>query len=356
MKYLNQKGFAIVTVLMMFTIAFLGLYSLSKLGGTSLRTQNLKIKSAQAFYLAEAAVNKAKADLVGNFFSDPLANEGVVYSLGDGEYSYTVGAMDANYVRIITGVGAIPDFTDTEATRSISVGVQATMTTMSISFDNAIYAADDVEINGKPHTVTGDVVAGDEIDCAPSCSGISGGQTAYDDDDYVLPVVDLESLRAIAISQGNYYSEDDIASNGSLPGAPTTFYYDPPAGTSLGTPNIVFVEGDLSIGGRDTVGGLVVVVGDYMTNPSWDSSGVGNGDVDINGNGSVDGFIYALDDVTKNGGGGGVAVDGGIIAWDKTILNGKLTVNHNPTYATTLSSYEVPSGSVFDTVSWNDKG
>ncbi len=356
MKPLNQKGFALVTVLMMFTVAFLGLYSLSKLGGTSLQTQTRTIKSTQAFYLAEAAVNKAKADLVGNFFDDPMDNEGVVYSLGDGEYSYTVGPMDANYVRIITGVGAIPDFTNTEATRSISIGVQATMTTMGISFDNAIYAADDVDINGKPHTVTGDVVAGDEIDCAPSCSGISGAQTEYDDDNYALPVVDLAALKAIAISQGNYYSEDDIAPNGSLPGAPTTFYYDPPAGMSLGTPNVVFVEGDLSIGGSDTVGGLVVVVGDYMTNPNWDANGVGNGDVDINGNGSVDGFIYALDDVIKNGGGSGTNVDGGIIAWDKTILNGKLTVSHNATYASTLSSYEVPSSSVFDTISWNDQG
>ncbi len=356
MRPLDNCGFALVAVLMMFTIAFLGLFSLTQMGGSHLRTQALSIKSTEAFYLSEAAISRAKINLATDFTADPVTNEGTTYALGDGEYQFSVSAMDADYMRVITGIGAYPDFTNTETTHTISVGVQAQTVSVSIDLPYAIFSPGDVNINGKPHVINGDVEAGDEIDCAPACAGITGTQVEHNDDDYPIPVIDLAALKAVAQSQGNYYAASDVSNSGAITGAPTTFYYTEPTEETPGVANIVFVESDLAVGGNDSIGGLIIVVGDYMTNPNWDEDSTGNGDVSLGGNAFVDGFIYALDEVTKNGGGNSLNVEGGIVAWDEVTLNGRLEVNYNAEYANVLGAVETVSTTAFNTLSWNDQG
>ena len=110
MKINNQKGFALYMILGFFVIASLGASALVRMGGTqSLQSHNY-IRSKQAFYLAEAATERAKVDLDANYNTSPLANENANFTLGNGEYRYTVTIMTDTTQRRVLGLGAVPDF------------------------------------------------------------------------------------------------------------------------------------------------------------------------------------------------------------------------------------------------------
>lgn len=347
----GDKGVAIIIVLIFFLTAAMGLTSLGHLGGTHMRNANHHLKSIQSFYLAEAAYERAKQVLRDNYTGTPLGTSGII-AMGDGEFLYTISnTADAIPTkRRIVGVAAIPTIASPLANRSIEVIVNKPDDLPADFWDYAVYSADDINANGNAYSVTGDAIAGGDI--IYSQDHFDSGEFE-DPSKNPLPYLNFDVIKAMAQSQSyfdancscyhdNYYTASEI---GSVP-FPSTFYNVPPDPldpTDLGTPHVVYIEGDLNLNGNwGNMGGFIVVVGDITTGAS----------AAINGNGWIDGVIYALGEMTINGGGGGINIDGGIFAADDVTLNGNTTVFFNQAYMDAIDGLNLPTG--MTVLSWNE--
>jgi len=194
-------------------------------------------------------------------------------------------------------------------------------------YDNAIYSAGDIDLNGSSYLVDGDVIYAGSID---NPDNITGSVT---NDPGISPLARLNyaELRAISIGQGNVYDTARLADvQNNTDSFPASFWYSvptDPADPATGVPNVVYVEDDLQLNGNiGTIGGFFVVVGDVITDPNSSS------ETTINGNGQVEGCIYTLGDFRVNGGGGGLNVDGGVWSGDESRLNGNTTIQYNAFY------------------------
>lgn len=341
----NEKGMVLATIIGFITVLAVGFTGISALTTQKVRAQHRSIHSVQAMYLAEAAIERAKVDLSGGFDTVPTPNQGNVYQMGDGEYYFEVTATADPDIHQVTGYGAVPNFADPEQTRSVQMEVASVPTTIPIDFNYAIFASDTIDINGSANTVNGDIFAGNNIDCSPAaCPGVTGDKTEQGQNDYPFPALNMDQMKAIAISQGNYF-----ASTPDPADLPTSFYHTPPAGGSPGVPNIVYIEGTLTLSGGQTAGGLLIVAGDYADNPSNPQ-----GNVTMNGNSMVDGVIYAMGNVTTNGGGSTSPTINGVI-YSKSIvtLNGKPIVANNSEYTSNLDTAEFDTGEMSSS-GWNE--
>ncbi len=128
-----------------------------------------------------------------------------------------------------------------------------------------------------------------------------------DEDDIVYrdrPNLDSDVFKAMAIDQGHYHGGNYSAADGNPNGS---YYY------SGSVPNIVFIEGDLTINGN------IIMYGVYWIK--------GNTTV-FNGNYQVNGIIICEGDLTMNGGGTqSPNMDGGIIQFG---TSSALTGNGQP--------------------------
>jgi len=265
MKPKNQKGFAILTVMLFFTALFTGFSATANLVNSNLAAGGLSIKSSQALYLGEAAAEAAKAHLRDNFETFPVQDNGTVFSLGDGEYYFDVAQTGNPDQRRITAYGAVPDFVNPQSRRVVEVVVEDSPDI----FKAALNAEDDVRLDTGREVVDGDVFAGDRVRCWPSgCPQVTGTATAMNDPDFEFPTIDMEPLKQLAIAQGNYFDLHVAAAIGH-PEFPHDFYYTPPSGGNPGVPNVVWIDVLLfdnsygfAIDGTDhnrTLGGLLII-------------------------------------------------------------------------------------------------
>lgn len=358
-KASSQGGFSLVVVMGIFASAFVGFFALTSVGSNHLRWQTNENNSMKAFYLAEAAIEHAKDELRSNFNANPTTGDSTVFTLGDGEYKFTVSTTANPDQKMVVGTGAVPTIADPDFTHVIEVVVEdIPPSTLPDIFEGALWASGDLDINGDDRTVDGDIFAGGDINCNPgSCNGVNDPDPEQQNDPnypfYNFTLEELDALKAISQAQGNYFAGSPSASD-----LPTSFYYqapDPSDPTDKGIPNIVFIENDgldqgtLTLGGNTTVGGFYVVVGDYMTNQA------GGGSVSVlNGTASLDGVIYVMGDFTKNGGGNNTTVDGAVFA--KHIeLNGKSRFQYNQDYVDSIENAAIDNGAL-ESVSWNQTG
>ena len=234
----NQKGFAIMTVLLLFTALFTGFSATANLVNSNLEAGNLSLKSSQALYLGEAAAEAAKAHLRANFDTFPVTDNGTVFALGDGEYYFDVAKTGNPDQRRITAYGAVPDFVNPQSRRVVEVVVEGSQGI----FKAALNAEDTVRLDTGREVVDGDVFSGDRVRCWPSgCPQVTGTATAMRDPDFEFPTIDMEPLKQLAIDQGNYFDIYVQAEIGH-PEFPHDFYYTPPFGGNPGVPNVVWID------------------------------------------------------------------------------------------------------------------
>lgn len=356
-KSQSNSGFSLVVVMGIFASAFVGFFALASVGSNHLRWQSDQSYSVKAFYLAEAAVEHAKDQLRADFDTLPVNGDGTTFTLGGGEYEFTVVATANPIQRLVTGTGAYPDMANPDATHVIEVVVEdIPPATLPDIFGGALWASGDLDINGNDRIVDGDIFAGNNINCNPgTCAGVNDPDPIQNNDPsypfYYFSLEELESLKAMSQAQGNYFAGSPSSSD-----LPTSFYYqapDPSDPDDKGIPNIVFIENDgldqgaLTLGGNTTVGGFYVVVGDYMANQAG-----GGGTVSVlNGTASLDGVIYVMGDFTKNGGGNNTTVDGAVFA-QHIELNGKSQFSYNAEYVESIENAAIDSGAL-ESVSWN---
>ena len=360
----NRRGSVLIT-------AYIVLVVLLLLGGIFLsrtisdkKLFDIGRQRTEAFYLAEAAVDTALVGLKNNYAT--YAGTAAAVSLGRGEFEATV--VDAGGSRRkITAYGYIPSKAAFLANQGLRRRIEA-IAKKGVPvdfFDYALYSGGDLDFSGQhlsydvsgkaiyagtPHGNLSDICYTDPITHVETCSSSSGSEPAVTHDQTISPLarLDFATLQNIASHQSNpntstgtnVYKSQDLKQP-----FPTTFYYQ---NNPLNGPNVVYVEGAMSLKGHDTIGGFYVVVGDILTDPAVIV------DTTLGGNVSVNGCIYTTGDFTLNGGGGSLNVNGGVWAGTDILVNGGGTVTYNTEFMTAIKAMVEAGASIVQLLSWRE--
>jgi len=333
---LDNRGMVLVVVL--FVVLVLSILSIGMMLRmvTETRVNEHYRDSTEAFYLAEAAIDKAIAKLPSNTSSET----GV--SLGRGKYSLVITTITAGKKWKVTGYGYVPDLPpNSRAGKKIEAVVEKK--DLGDNFwDNAIYTAGNINLIGSSYTLDGKARYAGNI--TGDTSKIPQENRIKDPSISPLALLDFVYLRNIAVSQikpngqNNLYTANDIANNKPFP---ASFWFGDQAN---GIPNVVYVETDLVIKGNTIVGGYIIVGGDVIEN------------VDLLGNVTVDGCIYTRGYFENKGGGNTLNVNGGIWAGDYTTLRGNAKISYNSDYMNAIrnnSSFNVSAD--VQLISWREE-
>jgi hypothetical protein len=283
--------------------------------------------STQAFWLAEAGVNKALVQLrndYGNFSAISPT------TLGPGEYSYPTITSSGSNNRTVTASGFVPSASSAvKITRVIEAIMSKRIPTGF--YDYAIYAAGDLErkgnVNGK--VIYAGTATGSYKDPQP---------TSETPDSSISPLasLDFDWLRTLSKGQlhedgtNNYHDADHL--NGPFP---ASFWYSP------GVPNVVFLEGSLTLGGGDTAAGFFVVGGGDVVY-----------DATIGGGANIDGCVYTRGDLTNNGGGGADFNIKGVWVGGTAKLGGSSVITYDVDYMNAIKALGI--NAVVQVTSWRE--
>lgn len=291
---MNNRGIALI-------ICYMVIVVLTVLGAAllvrSISEKNVTDKyfdTTQAFWLAEAGISRARYDFNANGSFQTIS----ATALGPG--GYNVEVVSPAKVR---SHGFVPFATPYKAERSIELNLPF--------YSTAIYAAGNLNISGGAYSVTGDVIyAGTGPAPSPNEPENIQGTVTHDPSINPLDLLSFDQLKIISQNQGNYNS----------PYLPASYWFD----AVQGIPNVVYLDGDLTLKGNDNVHGFFVVGGAAIY------------DATLQGNVSVDGCIYTRGDFTVQGGGNALNISGAVWSGGDTNLNGSVTIEYNSAYVAGL--------------------
>ena len=318
---MNRKGIALIMIFAVIAILTILAASIISRSISESNIAKRYSETTQAFWLAEAGVNRALYELRNNY------NLGTIAPTQFGSGGYQVNISVSGQDRIASSTGYIPFTGPARASRTIEALMSKSIPPNF--YDNAIYSAGEVDLNGNAYSVTGKIRYADSIDN----TGNVNGTITQDPSINPLARFDFQQLLAISSNQHNVYvkSGNELVNQATgQQGFPGSFWYSPPTDPNdptTGTPNIVYIEGDLELNGNiGTIGGFFVVAGDVINNPG------ATYDATVNGNGQVEGVIYTRGEFRINGGGGNLNINGGVWAGEEARLNGNAHINYNQSY------------------------
>ena len=344
----NKKGSVLIFV---YVVIFILLsLSASVITHSILERKAFEItkQRAEAFYVAEAGMDSALAALkTSSSYSGTGGTPVSVYrdSTVIGQYETTVVDVGSSMRNIVVASyvpqktvssGVLRQTCKAEGVAKVSPGLPLNF------YDNAIYSAGDVEFTGNSYDVTGNVLYADTI----SNAGRVVGTVTQDITISPLAQFDFQSMRAAAILQGNLYDAARLASGAAFP---TSFWNvaPDPSIPIIGIPNVVYVEGDMTLSGTITAGGFFIVVGNVLTDPSVTT------DTTITGNVTVNGCIYSTGEFELKGGGNALNVNGGIWAGDEVDVTGNAKVTYNQDYMDAVEQFVIDNSSqTIQLLSW----
>lgn len=293
-------------------------------------------ETAEAFYLAEAAIDKAISKLPSN----TAAETGI--PLGAGKYSLTITVLEVGKKWKALGEGYVPDLPPNARAQKRVEAFLEKKDLADLFWGNAIYSAGDVTFIGNSYEVDGKVVYADQIQGEQL---IPADQITHDPDISPLALLDFQDLRDRAVSQikpngqNNLYTTADIG----VKDFPATFWFDQSDPDPLNwIPNVVYIEGDLILRGNLVAGGFIIVGGDIIEN------------VELGGNASIDGCVYTRGYFQNKGGGNSLNVNGGIWAGDYCTLRGNAKVEYNAAYMDAIRKNINPSTEI-QLISWREE-
>lgn len=332
---MNRKGIALIIIFIVILILTTLTATIVSRSITESRIAKRHQESIEAFWLAEAGLNRALNELRTGF----SAGSGLCKwsaSLGSGRYCVDLGELDGTGEnRLVTAHGCVPDgdCVNARIQRTLQAMMHKVVSVPDNFYSNAIYGAGDINIgslNNKDN-IHGDVRYGQAISPNPPPSGaiVEGGSVIPDPSINPLARLDFDQLRVISQSQpGNYNNPDGPF--------PASFWYDETAGI----PNVIFLEGNFTLSGNKTIGGFIVVGGEVIC------------DVTLTGNVSVNGAVYTLGNFTVKGGGNALNIDGGVWAGQQTTLTGNAKIQYNATYMTAIEALGINTSAQIS--SWTD--
>jgi len=319
---LKKRGMALVfALIVVLVLTILGSIALFRSVSEN-RLSRASLEEAQAFFLADAAINRAQYEIRQSFSSPSLPT----ISVGPGKYNFSIDITSDTSVTPpvrnydVTGRGCLPAScnctvlpNNCNMTREVKAKMVEYQNTPAGFYDNAIYSAGNVDIGIEP--VGGNVFSGGTVN-GPT----EPGYTVTHNDPTLaangLPSLDFEALRQTSIDQGWYNASTNETTY------PSTFWYNQAAGI----PNVVFVNGDFKISGNKEIGGFIVVGGNTVY------------DATISGTTELDGCLYTRGSIVLNGGGGPspLNVNGGVWAGETVTMNGNPNIDYNATYMTAI--------------------
>lgn len=320
---------------------------------TETRGADRRYITEQAGQLAEAGLDyavKQLGDSQVNWAAWPATTSGATtQSYADGRFTVTVDPV-ADGMRRIKAAGEV--MRDGAVVGTWTVCAHARRWLPSDFYDYALISAQDVTLDG---TV---VVTGGELNNDLTGKGILYGESLTTNGTAVvvtdpsptkdpsinpLPLLDLDWLRAKARAQGNYYDADRLAAVAQKQDAfPALFYYQLPTVNPLsgqiitpGVPNVVFVEGDLTLTGNTVVGGFFVVANTANADAEEDVTN----EIGSRGTTVVDGVIYSLRNVKIAG---NAAISGAVWGARDVTVRGNAAVTYNSVFADAIQIMNPP--------------
>lgn len=353
---MKRKAFALVfSLIVIVVLAVLGAATLSRSISESRMAQR-ELESAHAFWAAEAGVNNALNVLRDDLDKSATAINSAAASLSQGAFSIvSIANINSNSRRVIVE-GHFPATSPT-ITRKIEIVISKSPLPSNL-FDHAIYTSGDLTSNGAAGSITGDIIVGGIF---TDNGGITMDTPTEDPTIDPITRLNFEDLKIASEAQNNDYETSKNGKKYYEPGTenekalPGDFWYttadDGVDNDDDGiideadewVPNIVYIDGDISISGSGAVGGFLIVGGDMVA------------DATLGGSGIIDGVVYMLGGLTINGGGGEdtLNINGGILAGGNTTLNGSPTIEYNITYMDAIKS-NTPIDSDPEISSWED--
>ncbi|MFH2137559.1 MAG: hypothetical protein ABII88_03490 [Candidatus Omnitrophota bacterium] len=347
----NEKGMVLIVLYLVVGVllVFVGMFSYKSMWQA--KTVERYKNGVTSFYCAEAAIDKAVAKLPSNTSSESNVVLSDTGGQARGEFSYVVTTVEVGKKWKVESWGYVPD----QATAVSASNLEAYVAKQDLPsnfWENAIYTAGNVRVNGSAYDIDGDIRYGGSMLPGALDPTIFSGTSYPDASINPLVRLDYDNLKLIAEAQikadgsDNVYTFSEIAAGN--PPFPSTFWFDSSdADPTKWVPNVVYVETDLILNGNvGTIGGFLLVVGDVVTNPGATSETI------INGNGQIDGCVYSTGQFRINGGGAGLNVHGGVWSGsDGVRLNGSITIEYDEDYMNAIRDVICPSSTI-QIISW----
>ncbi|MBU1087714.1 MAG: pilus assembly PilX N-terminal domain-containing protein [Candidatus Omnitrophica bacterium] len=347
----NKKGFLLIVVYLVIAVllTLLGVFVFKNIWEAKSGAEYKQRMSA--FYCAEAALDKGIERLPSNLTGEANVALNTVGGSQQGEYTYTISVIDAGKSWRVESWGFVPNQAQAAATAHLEAYISKKDLPSSF-WDNAIYTAGNVRVNGVAYDLNGDITYGGSL--VPGTLDPANFVGTATNDPSVSPLVklDYESLRTVAAGQIKADGSDNVYTfmevSAGNPPFPTSFWFDnSDSDPTKWVPNVVYVETDLVLNGSiGTIGGFFLVVGDVTTDPLATSETI------INGNGEIDGCVYSTGQFRVNGGGTGLNVLGGVWSGtDGVRLNGSIEIGYHQPYMNAIRDVIQP-GSTVQLISW----
>jgi len=315
----------------------------------------------QALQVAESGIEQTLLEMNHNLdvnYDNTQLSGTIVDGWGThlGEYEVTVVPNpDHSSIKIITSHAAVPLLSSSRrimVDRTVRVSVRRTEFAPDL-FNYAIYTPRFIDTNGiteiHGNTKSGEMIetsGGDDphdrveqytydwydeengvwvTDQAQVVEGLN--LDADPTNDVVLPFDEftLEQLKEISIAQGYYFEyepdEDEL---------PASYWWDEAAQI----PNVVYITSDIHITGNYNFGGLIIIVGDLISEDT---------DIAFGGSHEIDGIIYTTGGFRTHGGGNvEINIDGAVFCGSAT-MQGHARIDYNWTYVNALKNLTAAS-------------
>lgn len=374
----NQKGMALLTTLIFVFVLVTFAVALLTMTSNDTKLSALQRDSTEAFYIAEAGIEKAlwylntSEDNGGNGL-DWRTTDTSLYPYGYLEETYPDGSTnkyqitviddsDPNIEKIIiTSKGIVSDGNKVYGSRKIEVGAKKGISPVSnVAYNFAIATEEDLTFSGNIKTFGGDVHANGNLNISGEGTNIyvyNGDATASGANEYsggtlglqTFPEIDFDYYKQLAKDNNSYYGDN------------TSVVFN----TYTLLNGIHFIDGDVEIkSDLDIVDGAIFATGEIKVtgtpninrtqSDEYDNplAIIAKGDITLGGNVYVEGIIQTEGVFTING---SITVYNGAVVADEGILNGGaggINITYNPDL---LGKHIVGTGiPVWVKISWRE--
>ena len=333
----NQKGMALLTTLIFVFILVTLAVALLTMTSNDTKLSTLQRDSTEAFYIAEAGIEKALW-----YLNTSTDNGGEGLDWRPNEYQELYPAGSTNYYQItivddpdpnkdeiiITSKGVVSDEKKVYGSRKVEViAKKAIAKAPDVAYNYAIASEADLTFSGNVQTFGGDIHANGNLNISGEGTNIhvyNGEATATGTNEYsgsnlelqTYPKIDFDYYKQLAKDNNSYYGDNTSVVFST---------YTPLNG-------IHFIDGDVEIkADLDIIDGAIFATGEIKVtgNPTINrtqSEGYDNplaiiakGDITLGGNIYVEGIIQTEGTFTING---SITVYNGAVVADEGVLNG----------------------------------
>ncbi len=355
----NQKGIALLTTLIFVFILVTFGVALLTMTGNDIKLSALQRDSTEAFYIAEAGIDKALW-----YLNTPEYNGGKGLDWRTNEYQEPYPAVSTNYYQLtvedtaeqdiikITSRGVVSDGNKVYGSRKIEVKAKKAIspspgsvynynitTEGNLTFKGYVQIYGDVHSNGNISRVTENPVL---INGVATASGGTNDMGSVSHATQMYPRIDFEYYKGLVTDPDNPDNAYDGSGKGKYYGKDTSVVFDTP--TVLD--GINFIEGNVSIkadgnltiinGGAIFATGTITVIAKPTINraqtPGYDNplAIIAKGDITLGGYWDLEGVIQT--ESTLRISSADSSFDGALIA-DIGILDGSspgINISHDP--------------------------